>query len=1082
MASSGRKSPDKQEAVLDIEEVTTKIKYHMKRARTEEDVKIAIESILGNVAEKFGLNPALYEYTFLSGGRADALYGQVIIEYEAPDSLRSKPKFEHSIKQLKEYIGKHVKSPENFHKHLGISIDGQNIVFVNYNSRHNDWVVRGPFPINVETIGRLLEAIRGLKRKPLDVEMMLLDFGPQSEVARRAVQNLYNTKMQNNRSRVLYEDWRRVFKQVTGYSPEKAKGLENVYEITGKVDYERLLFSVHTYYAFLMKLIAAEIVVLYGGGKFVRSHVNELLEAQFSGKLKDKLRDIEEGTIFRRSLHLENFIEADYFSWYIDEWNEGLSKDLGAVIKSLSDYEVGTADLEPDTVRDLFKHLYQKLMPMSIRHDMGEYYTPDWLAEIVLDEVGFTLSNFERFRASNQADEHPALKLRLLDPACGSGTFLILAIKRLKEYANQHYVEASLLVQQILRNVVGFDLNPLAVIAARTNYLLALGDLLRFVTTRVELPIFLTDSIMVERRSTLTGDSYILRTTVGEFQFPTTLVTKSLLTNALDTVSKYVSLGYSPKEFEAILEDEVTGLDENETSAITELFRRFRILEKEGKNHIWTGVIKNSFAPFFWGKFDYVVGNPPWINWESLPDNYREITQSLWVDYGLIKGSTMGKFKKDIAMLFVTLSNKRYLDDDGTLGFLVPFTLIKTQAGAGYRNFLANKCNIVKVHDMVDLAPFENATNRTSLLVSKKGETEFPIECTSWSKTGNGELGNNLSYEEIFEHTKQKAMVLEPIQGRNKPESPWMIIDHRLVGVVKKIQGSSQYQAYSGVDTGLNSAFWIEVISKDKSGVLIRNLFDVGKTRLEKVESIVEEKAIFPLIRGRDVRKWSGSPEGNILLLHDPVSGKPLPEADAKKSYPRAYAYFLNFKEQLLKRSTHRMMGRNNQPFYSAYKIREYTFAPYKVVWKHVAGKVSGKGEFSAAVVEKHDDKILGLKPMIPDHSLMLIPFTSRDEAYFVCGILNLSIVRLVVAGYTIETEIPTNIPQYVRIPQFDQSNGLHIKVVALCRMAHEAAAKNDDRTLSKAQQELDELSAEIYGFEKSQLPIIQESLEQIHE
>jgi type I restriction-modification system DNA methylase subunit len=122
--------------------------------------------------------------------------------------------------------------------------------------------------------------------------------------------------------------------------------------------------------------------------------------------------------------------------------------------------------LEPDRVKDLFKRLYQNLVPKRVRHDLGEYFTPDWLAELVLKEVGY------------DGD----LEKRVLDTACGSGTFLVLAIKEAKNYAEEHFVtDKSELLRKIVRNVAGIDLNPLAVLASRANYVIALGDLIRYI-------------------------------------------------------------------------------------------------------------------------------------------------------------------------------------------------------------------------------------------------------------------------------------------------------------------------------------------------------------------------------------------------------------------------------------------------------------------------------------------------------------------------------------------------------------------------------------------------------------------------
>jgi type I restriction-modification system DNA methylase subunit len=105
-------------------------------------------------------------------------------------------------------------------------------------------------------------------------------------------------------------------------------------------------------------------------------------------------------------------------------------------------------EIAPDETRDILKKLYQYLVPKQIRHDLGEFYTPDWLAERCLNQLNY--------------NGEPAL--RILDPACGSGTFLILAIKRAKQYAKKKDIEEAETLKNIQFNIQGFDLNPLAVI------------------------------------------------------------------------------------------------------------------------------------------------------------------------------------------------------------------------------------------------------------------------------------------------------------------------------------------------------------------------------------------------------------------------------------------------------------------------------------------------------------------------------------------------------------------------------------------------------------------------------------------
>ena len=93
---------------------------------------------------------------------------------------------------------------------------------------------------------------------------------------------------------------------------------------------------------------------------------------------------------------------------------------------------------------------YMKIVPRSDRHGTGEYYTPGWLVELVLDRVRF--------------DAHT----RLVDPMCGAGAFLVAAIRRLRRR------DPSMPAAEIARRVQGCDANPSAVLLARAEYLAAL--------------------------------------------------------------------------------------------------------------------------------------------------------------------------------------------------------------------------------------------------------------------------------------------------------------------------------------------------------------------------------------------------------------------------------------------------------------------------------------------------------------------------------------------------------------------------------------------------------------------------------
>ena len=1080
---------------IDVDKVLVGLKHASATAANEEELRIKASGILeSEVISKLGIPSGRHEkYTFVTGGRIDALYGHVIIEYKAPGKLLREPDVARAKEQLIGYIQEEAEVEDRFKLFLGVIL-ADRIGFVRYDEKSKSWLLRGPYDLNRETVLRLVEAIRGLRRKKLAVDELLRDFGPRSDTAVKMVSVFYGKVMSSKSPKVeaLFNDWKRLFSQVCSYSPEKLKGLEAEYGLTGRVDYSALLFAVHTYYALVMKLLAAEVAYLFGAGKWLKSYVAELEDANMKGLevFKRALEDMESGGVFRKFLNITNFIEGDYFSWYLEELDQETANKIADLAKRLADYEPATPILEPEYTRDLLKRLYQNLVPKKIRHDLGEYYTPDWLAELVLNEIGLTIEDFEEL-AQEKNDLTKPLNLRILDPACGSGTFLVLTINRFRNYAETHYLK-DVLANYLLVNVVGFDLNPLAVLAARTNYLLAIADLLAYAKGPIEIPVYLADSILVETRTTLTGVSYAIRPYVGTFELPKVIVDKGALSKLLEVLDRCVRLRYKPQEFNEIIMKDF-GLSDNGLQLVGELYKTFLKLEEDGKNHVWTSIIKNAFAPLTivssYGRFDYVIGNPPWINWENLPESYRNETKKLWDFYGLLKktkGMGLGKVKRDMAMLFLARCMDRYIKDDSELSFLIPFTTYKTQAGAGFRDYLTYKCGVLKVHDLVELFPFEGAINRTSLIVAAKGsKTTFPVPCVMWHNPRSKGIEQDTELEEIRRTTKQFDMILTPV-AKGRPETPWMMITEKAKKAVENILGESPwYKAYLGVVTAFNGVYWVNIMSKQEKELLVQNLGSGGKKVVSKLQAFVEESLVYPLIQGKNVSRWYGLPEKNYIIVpHDRKSGRPLAEKQIKISYPKTYSFLATFKKSLENRSLHKLWGRYN-PFYSLYDIGDYTLTDYKVVWKRIAGGITGKAvDFASAVLEPFKGELTDRKPIVPNDSLILIPINEEKEAYYVSGVLNSSPVLFTIASYTYELRMETHITQYIKIPKFNPKEKLHAKISELSKQAHELAKKYYEQNdllaydeLKKIEDEIDEQVSHLYRITDIQLKEIKKTL-----
>lgn len=321
------------------------------------------------------------------------------------------------------------------------------------------------------------------RNRAFTFENLRTDFGARSAIARGVLGELWahlHHCLDNPGVRtvkVLYQEWRHLFAQASKFGRQarlhkhfRTLGLD------GQLDYSRVLFTLHTYHALLCKLLAAELVTT------IHHQGCSGFAAETSGASPEALVDllasrIEQGEIFKAN-HIDNFMERTFFSWYLEKAPRALMEAVRAWWSQLRSYHFAAAAQPP--IRDVMKDFYQDLVPEALRKNIGEFYTPEWLVNYVLNRTGYQGTS--------------VLAKRFLDPCCGSGNFLIHAIARCKHAAAQRNYTSQQTANYILKNVIGFDLNPLAVIAARVNYLLALSDLLP-AGGRVEIPVYLVDAV-----------------------------------------------------------------------------------------------------------------------------------------------------------------------------------------------------------------------------------------------------------------------------------------------------------------------------------------------------------------------------------------------------------------------------------------------------------------------------------------------------------------------------------------------------------------------------------------------------------
>ena len=964
-----------------IAEVRDKILNELRRILpyqpTEADFRRVIDPLLDEFCTRIGANPLAHaEYT-LGTGIADAVFNRLIIEYERPGVLKKVPDraTRHAIQQVKNYIlGLAKKERHRIERLAGVVFDGHFMIFVRYiNGR---WVEEPPVEVNKHSLERFLIWLSALSSGiALTPENLSRDFSIEQlrtqNILRGLFQALGSALAEGDQLVTkLFEQWRLFFSEAIDYSEafggrklEKLKkwvrqaGLE----VRNVEEAECFFFALHTYFALLVKLLAWLAVSRHLGVKLGAPSFGSLATAD-KETLRRKLQELESGGIFR-AYGIINLLEGDFFAWYLYVWNDKIEAAVREIIKRLDEYDPTTLTLVPEETRDLFKKLYHYLLPREIRHNLGEYYTPDWLAQWLLVQVDSEFFQGDPHR--NGQLRRKLLSTRFLDPACGSGTFLVLIIARMLELGRALLVNESELLDSILRNVIGFDLNPLAVLTARVNYLLAIADLLEHRKGEIVIPVYLADSVRTPAigEKLFTHDLYEFPTTIGTFRVPAVLCVREHFDRFCDLIEDSLRAGLDPDAFiqrcmSAIPLDQ--GWSKRTVSLVRELYEKMLALHERGMNGLWARLLKNNFAPLTVGQFDYIVGNPPWVNWEHLPDEYRQATKPIWERYGLFPHGGMdtilGKGKKDISTLMTFTVADRLLKEGGKLGFVITQSAFKTSgAGQGFRRFRIPQpggkevsLKVLHVDDMVNLKPFEGASNRTAVMILEKGRsTNYPVSYTVWRKAKRARFTYDSTLDEVTRATQRLQFQAEPVDP-NDPTSPWLTARPKALKAVRKVLGQSDYEAHEGVNTGgANAVYWVEIVLKRPDGlVVVRNITEGARVKVDEVTEPIEPDLLYPLLRGRDVQRWHAEPSAWILMVQDPVKRRGIDEQDLKTRYPRTYSYLKRFEQVLRKRAafkryfTHKDKNGHiveTGPFYSMFDVGDYTFALWKVVWREVA-------------------------------------------------------------------------------------------------------------------------------------------------
>ena len=1046
------------------------------RADSEAKLQIGLENILKELLNAYGVNynPAVdislkrQGYSQVSSERPDSLFGHVVLDYKAPGVLSTTSGIGEAKSKIGNYLetvtgGGPSKNPEECAKWAGILWDGFSIVFCHYGA--HEWVWTDTYQTTEASLVTLIQTYRGLARMPLNARLLAKYFGKQSEAA-KAVLPVFceQLRVPAHRTNILFREWRRLFQQVSTYGLSQLPILREWAEKNEIVteDASQILFAMHTYYSLVVKILTAELLIATQT-VFKKSLVEIIVNTPDDEALFEEYKNLENGAFYRK-YRINNFLEGDFFSWYTAEKSSELASALREMARTFLEFEPATPKLKPENIKDLLKNFYTNIVDEEIRHDLGEYYTPDWLAGYIVDKVGYSGSPSEN----------------IIDPACGSGTFLVECISRLRKKCSELNMEPIDIIHTIFDRVKGIDLNPLAVISARANYILSIADLVFTLGEDVEIPVYLADSINVPVEQEGGILEYTLDTEIGDikFELPLKLITNQVIGKILLKCEEYIGLKKGVNDFiEGIegYEDVNRLLDRTTKDKLINFYEIIKGLnEREPPwDTIWCRIVKNNFSPKGFGRVDFIVGNPSWVRWSRLPETYRSRVKKFCYYYGLVSGRGFsGGIESDISTVLTFSAVDNWLKIGGRIGFLITGTVFKSDSAKGFRLGVLPDTSGLRfdsIEDLTRIKPFPDAENEPAILLGSKvisaEECAFEkVPCLIWFPKDKANIDTSLSLAEVLEKVEIRGGIAAPVSVFG---SPLFIGDAEVFDEVSYLKGPSVYlpEAHRGIINDLARVYWVKVekYSPDTNRALVRTLTPEELPQAKIVKPTygawIEADVLYPLLRGRDVGRYCAEPCGWYQIIPNKHYRDFEPEGVFAKKYPLTYSYLTGYAEFLAARSTYKRYQKD-LPIYSIFCVGEYSFKRFKVVWPEQQDPY----KFRAAVISEFGDSLIPNLLIVPDHKLYLIPVSTEDEGHYICGFLNSYPVRDWLGGFLISRQIGTAVFEYMGVPKYNPEIGLHKSVADISKKAHQRrlGLKSKEPLIESEEEELARLVAKI--------------------
>ncbi|MDX6272356.1 MAG: hypothetical protein QOD28_3579 [Acidobacteriota bacterium] len=632
-------------------------------------------------------------------GSADTLYNKIIIEFE--NDLRKT--LTHAKEQLAGYLLGEINSGENY-DHTLIASDFitwkvyapdvsqlDKLETLNEDELQLEEVKSASFTLtedNAEDFYYWIDRFLFKERKQkATLQRIEESFGYQSPVFIQCFRDLtknFRAVKSSGEVQVSFEQWEKFLSIAYGSFVASEQN-----------------FLIHTYLSVFAKLLAYAVVS--------NKDIDE-----------EKMREAIDGTIFNQ-YNIANFVENDFFHWVAGVQSfPALKEAFRRIAHELAAYDFQNVD------EDVLKGVYQEMIDLDTRHALGEYYTPDWLCERIVSEFDFKQSD------------------KILDPSCGSGSFLRATIARIRK------LHPRVKVEDLNEQIYGIDIHPLSVQIAKTTLLLSYGRAVVDAKKPIHLNVILANTLLLPKEvGDLFGRGFKMKIDRKDYELDGGVLDDLRVFDEALSLSDDLAEQTRGKnaqrlsDFKNALKHQAGAgaLSEEVAESFHRIYQGFKLTKEEGRDSIWKFIVQNLYKPYFLAeKFDYIVGNPPWFTYSDINnEEYQDVLNALAIERD-VKPDRKANFPHlEIAAIFLAYCSGFFLKSGGKIAFVLPRSFFSADQHDNTRSGKAKGFALTEVWDLKDVTPLFRVPSCV-LIGEKREKAAVAVNVTIRGKAFEGKL------------------------------------------------------------------------------------------------------------------------------------------------------------------------------------------------------------------------------------------------------------------------------------------------------------------------------------------------------